>query len=76
MKTAVSIPDELYHRARQLAERRHTSPDDVLGEALEQYLNREADVTAAMNRVLDGDGEQDTAFVNAAARRILEQTEW
>lgn len=43
----------------------------MLGEALEQYLDRQADVTEAMNRALDGAGEEDRAFVNEAARRVL-----
>jgi predicted transcriptional regulator len=76
MKTAVSIPDELYLRAERLAEMRRTSPEEVLGEALKQYLDRQADVTEAMNHALDSAGAPDTDFVNAAARRILQDTEW
>jgi predicted transcriptional regulator len=76
MKAVVSIPDELYQRAERLAERRRTSPDEVLGEALEQYFDRQADVTDTLNRALDNIGEQDLAFVNAVARRTLASTEW
>jgi len=78
MKTAVSIPDELFHRAERLAKQAKKSRSQVFREALDDYVARHApdDVTEAMNRVCSeaDDGVDD--FVSAGARRILRRTEW
>ena len=78
MKTAVSIPDEIFEKAERLAERERRSRSAVYSAALREYVARHApdDVTDAMNRVCDAvDGESD-AFVAAASRRVLERVEW
>ena len=78
MKTAVSIPDEIFERAERLAARERRSRSEVYSAALREYVARHApdDVTDAMNRVCDAvDGESDT-FVAAASHRVLERVEW
>jgi len=84
MKTAVSIPDDVFQRAERLARRTKKSRSQLFSDALREYVARHSpeDVTDAMNRVCDelgetaGPGKIKDAFVSAAARRILERTEW
>lgn len=78
MKTAVSIPDELFEQAEQLARRGKKSRSQVFSEALREYLARHApdEVTEAMDRVVDEVGEGTDDFVAFAARRTLARTEW
>lgn len=78
MKTAVSIPDHVYKRAERLARRSKKSRSRLFSDALEEYLARHApeEITEAMNRACDEVGQTRDEFVSAAARRILERTQW
>jgi metal-responsive CopG/Arc/MetJ family transcriptional regulator len=78
MKTAVSIPDDVFERAERLARRARRSRSDVFSAALREYLARHApdEVTEAMNRVCDQIKEGKDRFVGRAGRRVLESTEW
>lgn len=78
MKTAVSIPDEIFERAERFARRAGRSRSDVFSAAVEEYVARHApdEVTEAMDRVCADMPEQGDAFVRAAGRRALERTEW
>ena len=78
MKTAVSIPDDIFERVERLAERERRSRSEVYAAALREYVARHAqdEVTDAMNRVWDEVGEHDDAFLAAAARRRLVHVEW
>jgi len=77
MKTAVSIPDDVFARAERLARRMRKSRSELFSNALAEYIARHAPdhVTETMNQVCDEIGEADP-FVTAASRRILENTEW
>ena len=78
MKTAISIPDEVYEGAERLARRTKKSRSRLFSDALKEYLARHApdEVTEAMNRACaEADGVKDP-FVSSAARRILERSEW
>ncbi len=78
MKTAISIPDEVYQGAERLARRTKKSRSRVYGDALKEYLARHApdEVTEAMNRACAEVGETKDPYVSSAARRILERSEW
>ena len=78
MKTAVSIPDEVFAKAERLARRSKRSRSELFSAALSEYVARHApdEVTEAMNRVCDDVGEQADRFVAAAGRRMLERSEW
>ena len=78
MKTAISIPDEVYQGAERLARRTKKSRSRLYGEALKEYLARHApdEVTEAMNRACAEVGETKDLFVSAVAHRILERSEW
>ncbi len=78
MKTAVSIPDEVFDKVERLAHRARRTRSEVYSAALREYVARHApdEVTDAMNRVCDQVGAEDDAFVAAAARNVLEHVEW
>ncbi len=77
MKTAVSIPDEVFEKVERLARRARRSRSEVFSAALREYVARHApdEVTDAMDKVCD-QVEQVDDFVGAAGRRILERVEW
>jgi antitoxin MazE6 len=78
MKTAVSIPDEVFEKVERLARRAGRSRSEVFSAALSEYVARHApdEVTDAMDRVIANVGDQQDAFISAAARQVLENTEW
>lgn len=78
MKTAVSIPDELFEEADRLARTTRKSRSQVFSEALREYLARHAsdEVTEAMDRVVGEVGQPEGGFAAVAARRTLAKTEW
>ena len=79
MKVAVSLPDDLFHAAERHARRVRRPRSQLYAEALGEYLTRHSpeEVTEAMNRVLERLGEPGPdPFLAAAARRVLERTEW
>ena len=78
MKTAVSIPDEVFEKVERLARRAGRSRSEVFAAALTEYVARHApdEVTETMDRVCADVGNQQDGFVRAAGRRVLENTEW
>lgn len=78
MKTAVSIPDEVFEQADQLARRMKTSRSALYALALSEYIARhDTDrVTELMDEVLEEAGAADATFAAAAAHRILQETDW
>jgi metal-responsive CopG/Arc/MetJ family transcriptional regulator len=78
MKTAISIPDDVFQGAERLARRTKKSRSQVFSDAVREYVARHDpdEVTEAMNRVCDEVGNTSDPFVSAAARRLLEQVEW
>jgi metal-responsive CopG/Arc/MetJ family transcriptional regulator len=78
MKTAVSIPDDVFEKVERLARRAGRSRSEVFSAALVEYVARHApdEVTDAMDRVCAELGDQQNTFVSAAGRRVLENTEW
>ena len=78
MKTAVSIPDDIFEGAERFARRTKKSRSRLFSEALQEYLARHAadEVTEAMNSVCAELGDTKDPFVSSAARRVLERSEW
>ncbi|HYT74868.1 MAG TPA: ribbon-helix-helix protein, CopG family [Vicinamibacterales bacterium] len=78
MKTAVSIPDEVFEKAERLARRAKRSRSELFSAALSEYVARHApdEVTETMDRVCADVGDQRDSFVAAASHRVLENTEW
>lgn len=78
MKTAVSLPDEVFRAAELHAGRMQKSRSQLYAEALSEYLARHApdEVTEAMNLVMEELQEPIDSFVDEAARQVLEKSEW
>lgn len=78
MKTAVSIPDDVFEKAERLARRMKKSRSELFGNALNEYIARHApdQVTETMNQVCAEIGSEPDAFATAASRRILERSDW
>jgi metal-responsive CopG/Arc/MetJ family transcriptional regulator len=74
MKTAISLPDETFARVEEAAKRLGVSRSEFFARAAERWLDDLDDdrTTDAINRALAG-VEQDTAFVDAAADRLLRE---
>lgn len=74
MKTAVSIPDEVFEEAERLATELQTSRSQLYSHALQEFVARHAPnrVTEAMNRVVDEVGVEIDEFSQRASRRVLE----
>lgn len=78
MKTAVSVPDDVFERAERLAKRENRSRSEVYSSALREYVARyEPDeIAEAMDRVLSEVGEGIDPLVAEVSRRTLQSTEW
>jgi metal-responsive CopG/Arc/MetJ family transcriptional regulator len=78
MKTAISLPDDLFENADALARRTGRSRSELYVAALREYLERhdEDRITAALNAVC---AEEDSALepdLKQAARRTLARDAW
>lgn len=78
MKTAVSIPDDLFRRADELADRLGKSRSEVYREALADYVARREHgaITRALDALADELATDDGGFAANAARRALYRSEW
>jgi metal-responsive CopG/Arc/MetJ family transcriptional regulator len=78
MKTAVSIPDEVFADAERLASALQTSRSQLYSRALQEFVARHAPdhLTEAMNRVIDEVGGEIDEFSHRASRRVLKRVEW
>lgn len=79
MKTAVSLPDDLFEQVDRLARRSSRSRSEVYRAALREYLARHAPdaVTAEIDRVVAEVGDaDDTSVTRAAATRTFASAEW
>ncbi len=71
MKTAISIPDDLFREAEKLAEQLELSRSALYAKALKELLERLKDeaVTAQINAALVAAPSETDPFVIEAARR-------
>jgi len=80
MKTAVSIPDDVFDEAERLVARFQTSRSQLYARALAEFIARhdEDSVTRALDRVADevAEMDSDTAAAKSMARTALRQVEW
>jgi len=78
MKTAISIPDELFEQAEQLAETLGTSRSELYRNALERYLDSYSPdvIRETLDRVLDALENTDSELASRAAESVLRATEW
>lgn len=78
MKTAVSLPDDVFADADRLARRLKTSRSRVYSDAVREYVARHDpdEVTATLDAVVGKIDAKRDPFVAYVARRALERVEW
>ena len=78
MKTAVSIPDDVFADAERLARRLKKSRSQLYSHALREYVSRHSgeDVTEALDKLCGELTTGEGGFASAASRRRLGRVEW
>ena len=80
MKTAISLPDTLYHRAERVAQRLGRTRSALYAEALEAFLDaseEEDGVTAALDELYaDAIAAAAREPGAAAGRRLMDNGQW
>lgn len=82
MKTAISMPDELFEAMEEHVRTHDMTRSRFVQEAIREYLaaRRPGDLTARVNEALasmtDDELEEDRAFARAASSSALRRTEW
>jgi metal-responsive CopG/Arc/MetJ family transcriptional regulator len=80
MKTAISIPDDVFEGAETLARRLKMNRSQLYTRAVSEYVSRHSpdEVTESYDRVCTELGEEAKLdpFLAASARRVLERSEW
>lgn len=78
MKTAISLPDDIFEKAEQLVRSLGVSRSELYRRALEEYLARHVSdrVTLALDRLSEKIDTGSDSFVSEARRRTLDRTEW
>ncbi len=77
MKTAISIPDDVFEDAERLARRLGHSRSQLYSRAVREFVARHDPdrVTAALDAIVT-DEPVDDGFTARAGRRVLERAEW
>ncbi len=78
MKTAISVPDELFARADRLAQKLGVSRSEIYSRALAEFLARRdpVQVTARWDEVCEAIDQSDDDFAERASATILRDSEW
>ena len=78
MKTAISLPNELFYLAEKYAEKHGLSRSELYATAVSDFIEKkkEKDITQRINEIC---GNIDTSLnpqIRVAGRRILSDSEW
>ena len=78
MKTAISLPDELFASVDALARKLRLSRSRLIAEALAEYVakHRTARVTERLNAVYSSEEATVDEGVQKAQRRTLKRSDW
>ena len=78
MKTAISIPDEVFVEADRLALKLKQSRSQLYSRAVREYVARHSDddVTAALDALYAHEAAVNDVFGIAAATRTLARSDW
>jgi len=78
MKTALSIPDDIFKQGERLARRLHTSRSQLYARALADFVVQHDDdqITDSMNKVVREVGAETDPFTRRAANQTLRGIEW
>ncbi len=78
VKTAISVPDEVFQEAERLAQRLAKSRSQLYTEALMEYLTRHDPDTVPerLNEVWSSLSEPEDRFVRETSGSVLKRVEW
>jgi len=78
MKTAISIPDDVFADGERLARALNASRSQIYSRAVREFVARHSPdrVTAALDEVCADMPEPDDAFPLTAARHVLRRSGW
>jgi metal-responsive CopG/Arc/MetJ family transcriptional regulator len=78
MKTAISIPDEIYHSADQLAKRLGVSRSELYSKAVLNYINAHKNdaVTKALDQIYAKEKSEIDPVINVMQLRSLPKEAW
>ena len=78
MKTAISIPDDVFTDADALARELKQSRSQLYTRAVREYVARHSadSITSALDAVVASQPDSDSDFATAAGRSVLERSEW
>lgn len=78
MKTAISLPDDLFEAADSLADRLGVSRSELYARAVAEYVakHRDEDVTALLNKVFGDEPSGIDPSLRSAQARSVSSSEW
>lgn len=78
MKTAISIPDEVYHSADQLAKRLGMSRSELYSKAVSNFINAHKNeaVTKALDQIYAKERSEIDPVINVMQIRSLPKEAW
>jgi metal-responsive CopG/Arc/MetJ family transcriptional regulator len=78
MKTAISLPDDLFEAADSLAARLGLSRSELYARAVAEYVakHRDEDVTAQLNKVFADETSGLDPSLRSAQARSVSSSEW
>jgi metal-responsive CopG/Arc/MetJ family transcriptional regulator len=78
MKTAISVPDEVFEKGEATAKRLKISRSELYSRALQAFLDSHSPdrVTSGWDAVIKEIGQPDTSVSEHASRSVFETTEW
>jgi metal-responsive CopG/Arc/MetJ family transcriptional regulator len=78
MKTAISLPDNLFARAEKFAQDHDMSRSALIAEALRDYLNKHHsdDLTAKINAAVATAGQPSDEAVMSQSNAVLKRLPW
>jgi predicted transcriptional regulator len=78
MKTAISLPDDLFRRADRLARKLGVSRSRLYRDAVAEYIGRRdpQSITTSLDDAVAEIGPELDRWSGEAARRTLERSEW
>ncbi|CAB1069588.1 Programmed cell death antitoxin YdcD [Olavius algarvensis Delta 1 endosymbiont] len=78
MKTAISLPDEIYHSADQLAKRLGMSRSELYSKAVALYISAHKNeaVTEALNKIYAKEKSELDPAINMMQLKSLPREEW
>jgi len=78
MKSAISLPKDVFEKAERLAIKAGKSRSQLYSEALREYVAPHSpdEVTEALNRIIEETGQPEERYVTVASAKTLALVEW